>query len=292
MRFIIYILFLIASFSMKGQMVINSYQYASQPSSDPAADYIAAVEGGGDALDATQEGAITTLVSSLQSAGIWTKLTAIYPFIGGTATAHKWNLKAPQDTDGAYRLVFNGTWTHDANGAATDGTTAYANTFLNPTDDWNWGLFVYNGDPTVANSDISIGVSQSGNMRAELLIENDETIARGPSFGDQANPVFTLNQSDGFHAASRTSDVSLIGFTHTPTTGEASAEFTTGASTLAVATIPYYLGALNTNNAAGSFAQVQFRFAAIGQGLTLSEIQQLDDIVETYQDTLTRGVLP
>lgn len=82
--------------------------------------------------DATQKSAIDTLVKSLKSNNIWTKMKAIYPFVGGTATTHKYNLKDPRDLDAAYRLVFNGGWTHSSTGATPNGTNGYADTKLVP----------------------------------------------------------------------------------------------------------------------------------------------------------------
>jgi len=80
--------------------------------------------------DATQQLAIKTLVSSLQSNNLWTNMKAIYPMVGGTATTHKYNLKDPQDTDSAFRLTFDGGWTHSANGALPNGTNGRANSHL------------------------------------------------------------------------------------------------------------------------------------------------------------------
>ena len=83
--------------------------------------------------DNTQKTAINTLVTDLKAYNIWTKIKAIYPFVGGTATSHKWNLKDPRDLDAAYRLVFNGGWTHTSTGAKPNGTTGWATTYFNPT---------------------------------------------------------------------------------------------------------------------------------------------------------------
>ena len=82
--------------------------------------------------DGTQAVAINTLVIDLKAPGVWTKIKALYPFVGGTATSHKFNLKDPRDLDAAYRLVFSGGWVHSSTGALPNGTTGYANTFLNP----------------------------------------------------------------------------------------------------------------------------------------------------------------
>jgi hypothetical protein len=80
--------------------------------------------------DPTQQGAVNTLVIDLKNAGLWNKMVVIYPFVGGTATTHKYNLKDPQDTNEAYRLTFNAGTTHNENGVVPNGT---AETYLNAT---------------------------------------------------------------------------------------------------------------------------------------------------------------
>jgi lysophospholipase L1-like esterase len=68
--------------------------------------------------------------------GYWTKIKAIYPFYGTTATMQKWNWKDPQDLDGSYRLTF----VNDASNCHTDtgyimtsGSNQYANTHFVPS---------------------------------------------------------------------------------------------------------------------------------------------------------------
>lgn len=62
-------------------------------------------------------------------------IKALYPFVGGTAASHKWNLINPVDSDAAFRLVFGGTVTHSSMGIKGDGSTGYADTFLVPATD-------------------------------------------------------------------------------------------------------------------------------------------------------------
>jgi hypothetical protein len=57
--------------------------------------------------------------------------------VGGSVTAHKFNLKDSRDLDAAFRLAFSGGWTHDQNGAKPNGTNAYAQTFLVPSTSLN-----------------------------------------------------------------------------------------------------------------------------------------------------------
>jgi len=81
--------------------------------------------------DTTQQSAVTKLVKDLKRFGLWDKIKAFYPFVGGSAESHKWNLKDPRDLDEAYRLTFSGGWTHSANGIKANGSNTSANTFLN-----------------------------------------------------------------------------------------------------------------------------------------------------------------
>ena len=81
----------------------------------------------------TQASAVNTLVNDLKTYGLWTKMKALYPMVGGTATSHKFNLKDPRDLDAAFRLTFSGGWTHSSTGALPNGTTGYAETYFNPT---------------------------------------------------------------------------------------------------------------------------------------------------------------
>jgi len=106
----------------------QAYSFSVDYDTDAAAFITAA-----NITDNTQKSAINTLVNDMKGYGIWTKMKAIYPFVGGTATTHKWNLKDPRDLDAAFRLVFNGGWTHSSTGADPNGTNAYADTYLAPS---------------------------------------------------------------------------------------------------------------------------------------------------------------
>jgi len=82
--------------------------------------------------DSTQQSAINTLVVGLKADSIWTKMKAIYPFVGGTASTHKFNLKDPRDLIAAYRLTFSGGWTHNSNGITGNGTNSFAESYYFP----------------------------------------------------------------------------------------------------------------------------------------------------------------
>ena len=64
--------------------------------------------------DTAQKAAVNTLVKDLKRFNLWSKIKAFYPFVGGTANSHKFNLIDPRDLNEAYRLSFSGGWTHSS----------------------------------------------------------------------------------------------------------------------------------------------------------------------------------
>jgi hypothetical protein len=79
---------------------------------------------------------IANLTTDLKQYGLWDKMKAIYPMVGGTSGSHKFNLKDPRDADSAYRLNFSGSWVHSSTGATPSGISGtYANTFIIPNVD-------------------------------------------------------------------------------------------------------------------------------------------------------------
>jgi hypothetical protein len=83
--------------------------------------------------DDTIHVALDTFTRYIKDKGIWAKCPVIYPFVGGTASTHKYNLVNPLDTDGAYRITPNGGITHDANGVTGNGTNGYLDTHFDPS---------------------------------------------------------------------------------------------------------------------------------------------------------------
>lgn len=78
---------------------------------------------------------IRSIVGGLYLAGSWQKMKAIFGFVGGNAWKHKWNWKDMRDLDEAFRLVFNGTFSHNINGLLPTSPVSYAQTFLKPSID-------------------------------------------------------------------------------------------------------------------------------------------------------------
>jgi hypothetical protein len=78
--------------------------------------------------DVTQANAVNNLVIGLKADGLWTNMQALYPFVGGTTSTHKYNLKDPRDLDAAYRINFLGGVTHNSNGVIFNGVNGLGDT--------------------------------------------------------------------------------------------------------------------------------------------------------------------
>jgi hypothetical protein len=234
--------------------------------------------------DTTISLAINQLVVDLKNAGLWTKMNAIYPYVGGTATTHKYNLKNPQDTDAAFRISFSGTITHNSNGVTGNGSTGFGNTFINVASDLGGGRddasgFVYSR--TNSQSGVDFGAFD-GTHGFQLNTRNTSN-----QLTSRCNTA-TLNSpantdSVGFFGISRLSSSEYnrsINKSHTTVSNAA----TTAASR------NIFVLALNNIGSATAFSARNIAFQCFGSGLTTAEIDSLVDINQTFQTTLGRFV--
>jgi hypothetical protein len=82
--------------------------------------FINKIKSTGAILTENEYRAIVTLADGLNTIG-WHKFSAVYPFVGRSAAAHSFNLIDPSK----FRISWNGTVTHNADGATSNGTTGY-----------------------------------------------------------------------------------------------------------------------------------------------------------------------
>jgi hypothetical protein len=269
----------------------NTNLFMRTRSIDPAAqDFIDAAGITGD----VQQQAINNLVKGLKADGLWDKMKAIYPFVGGTASTHKYNLKDPRDLDAAYRLVFNGGWTHDNNGVTPNGTNAYANTFLNPTTaltNYNAHSSVYNRANGNDGWDIGLTQSVGGYLNEFLLaskigVQSISGLYDYNGIGTNGDVIASSATSMGFFSNSITSNTSQRLYKNGTQIG---ANTNTNTSTPANGNI--YIAAVNDiNTTAIAFNSAPKAFASIGNGLTPTEASNLYTRVQTYQTALSRQV--
>ena len=225
------------------------------------------------------------LVKDLKTANIWTKMNAVYPFVGGTATTHKWNLKDPRDLDAAFRLVFNGGWTHSSNGATPNGTNGYADTKLNE-------------NTVMTLNDIHIShYSRTNNFLAACDIGHIDLVnIIGTHTITYSSGNCAVRNTDNSGAASATSRTdgyfinSRITSTQSKYFWNNSLFLTNASNSISKTNLVYYVGARNNNNVAALFSNRQLAFSTIGDGLTDTEAANLYTRVQAFQTSLSRQV--
>lgn len=244
-----------------------------------------------------QQRAIVNLVRSLKRVGLWSKMKAIYPFVGGTASSHKWNLKDPRDVDAAFRLSFSGGWTHATTGALPNGSNAYADTFLTPANHLtgnNIHLSFYSRTSTAAAGD-AWGADDNSSpgeyLRLEIrftgfgLTNRGRTIISAPgSIG-----ITSVENTDGkgFYIANapNTTTRTFIknGVVVTPATQNA----LVGSG---IINRRLYMSANNSGFGIYLYDNKECGFSSVGDGLTDSDATNLYNIVDLYQRRLGRAV--
>lgn len=245
---------------------------------------------------ALQQRAVVQLVRDLKKAKLWTKMKAVYPFVGGTATTHKWNLKDPQDTNGAFRLTFNGGWTHSSTGALPNGTNGYANTYIKPKTDMAIGsghgsVYVRTNPAAGERADYSTngGVSNSSfSMYVKFSISGGSALVDFPTF----NPRILAANADarGMYVASRTSTTVFKAFRNGQQLGNTS---TNTASQAAFDSLDDDLFLAAQNQFAANiiyYSDREYAFFSFGEGLADAEAKLLYECVDRYQKTLGRAV--
>jgi hypothetical protein len=261
--------------------------------------FVAAGGGGTDAdaqafitaaaiTDATQQSAINTLVVNLKTYGIWTKMKALYPFVGGTATTHKWNLKDPRDLDAAFRLVFYGGITHNANGISGNSTNGYADTFLTESTSLNItskhiSMYQRNVLPSFSNTSMGISdaVSPTNATRFYLNFNNANFSCIGQQ---QTNLAAVVTPQRGMFILSKITTGQFKYFQNnlTPTIKSGGTDSNINRS--------FSLLAVNNGSSIAEFSNANLAFASIGDGLTDTEAANFYTAVQAYQTTLSRNV--
>jgi hypothetical protein len=234
--------------------------------------------------DPTQQSAINTLVLDLKSFSIWTKFNAIYPFVGGTATTHKFNLKNPLDTDAAFRLTFSGGFTHSATGITPNGTNGWAETYFNPA--LNFGAIDGNGhisyySRTNNNGNYVEMMVYSGTNQVELSIR----YAGSSYYAINNLEVSVTNPTSlGYYIANRTNSTTLNIWRNNVKT-----QVTNNFSSRPNGTLALFANKQIPSTIA-QYTNRQCAFATIGNGLNDTEAGNLYTIVQAFQTTLSRQV--
>ena len=238
--------------------------------------------------DTTQKSAINTLVTNLKTYGLWDKMKAIYPMVGGTATTHKFNLKNPADSNAAFRLGFYGGITHNSNGVSFGGANGGAFTYFNPftnqaKNDLHLSVYARTRPTRLVNAnDINpnTGYVAAGWTTLRATSNSSGYDLFGTS--DTAAGVASLTTTAvGFSLGSRTSSTAIKIYKNA----------TSASGTGASHTADFLNTELTLNGGNYSYySAANYAFVSIGNGLTDAEAANFYTVVQAFQTTLGRQV--
>jgi hypothetical protein len=239
-----------------------------------------------------QQRAVIELVRGLKHAQLWSKMKAIYPFVGGTATTHKFNLKDPRDADAAFRLSFSGGWTHASTGIKGNGTNAFANTYLVPNtklSENSTHLSVYSRTNQGRN-EIEVGTYGTADPSFySIIVRWGDNRSEVYMYNWQNNYITNTNHTNsvGLYLGTRTASNVLKMYRNDSQFGTTN---TNNSAQFTLLTNPIYLAARYYLGSAEFFSSKELAFATIGDGLSDTDVTAFYNIIQRYQTSLGRQV--
>ena len=262
---------------------------------DPdAATYLATVLSNGGTLDSTISAATNTLFTSLKSNGLYTKMRVMYPMLGGVADSVKFNALNPLNTNGAFRLTYNGggTYSYDASGLTINNAdlfgTSFANTYFNASTQFSansltTGIYLFNQRATSANS-FWFGAYEGATPERFLSIEWD-SVNNGGEIFSRANKInqtgLTYGNIRGQWTLGNDGTNNYFRFN--------GASIGTGTDTTARPNGNIYLGTLNLGGSGYRGVHARFQFFYVSTYLSPSEAATIEGIINTFQTSLGRN---
>jgi len=239
--------------------------------------------------DTTILNALNTFDTGLISNGLDSKMKALYPFVGGTATTHKFNFMDARDLDVAFRLQFFGGGTFSSTGYQPNGTNAYADTFLNASTQLtnnNYHLSHFSRTQKTNENGCDIGVSSSGNDLG--LYQYYNTLGKIYVCGSYPTQSITASDTNtlGMLIGSRTSQTSAKMFMNNIQKG-------TTLTTINGFSLPngnFFISANDGGSFPNNYSSKECAFSSIGDALTDGEATTFYNLVQAMQTTLSRQV--
>lgn len=204
------------------------------------------------------------------------------------ASQFKYNLKDPRDLDAAFRLVFNGGWTHSSTGATPNGTNGYADTKLNDSVlTSNSSHMSYYSRTNALTSTYDIGAFNGTKGIWYALRYDSNTSFTGGIFqaGTSVEASAVNLDSTGFYVAGKNGNTTTKFFKNGKNVVSIAKADTTATNT------SIYLATLNQNGTpAFGFSTKQIAFSTIGDGLSDTDVTNLTNKIQAFQTALSRQV--
>lgn len=256
--------------------VSNDFQ---MPADSDAAAFLSAA---GISETTTEGRAINKLTLQLKAAALWSKIHALYPFVGGSATPHSKDLK------GSHNGSFGGAPTHDANGITGNVTNAYFDSGLAPSAVSAMDsllIYTYCRTQTPTTGKYIFGATGTDNSRVGIYVSSSANVGLA---GFSANTI-------GSSAASVGSDYRkhLGGYRgNSSTTGLlVGSSKITPVSVASISACDRTVTFLARNAATkDNFSDVNLAMAMIAQDFDSSEYAAFCVMVEEFQQALGRKI--
>ena len=254
----------------------------------------AVVSAGGTGITPTISAATRTLFTSLVSNGLYNKIVAMYPMLGGNSAGCKFNAKNPVDTNAAMRLAFAGGWTFNSTGILPNGTNAFANTFAGfntIVSANNWHLSFYSRTSTARNGiDMGVGRSDTGEKLADLQLRTaaDTAIFDATTTGTFAGRITATGITDGagYYIGSIIASNDRKYYRN-------GSQIVSSTSIInnTISSFSLTIGALSDEFAPNicCYSNKECSFSTIGSGLSAGEMATLSTIVNTWATAIGRN---
>lgn len=224
--------------------------------------------------DSVQKKAINYLVSELKKTALWSKFSAIYPFVGGTAHSHKFNLINP--------TVFQITWgsgaVHNSKGVqpnnSNNNTGIYTNYMLNGND---FHFSMYPQTHVISLKTVDVGQLPSTDSRVGCHLTWGTT-----TFFQAGDGLVTGN-------VNVSSLIIMNRYSNTMTVSRNGVNVLSKGVSGVVPNLPMYFNGTVYNDTVSSNSRV-FSLLTFGNGLTDSQKITFNNIIQQYQTILGRAV--
>lgn len=228
----------------------------------------------------TEGRAVNKLTLQLKNASLWSKIYALYPFVGGNATAHSKDLK------GAYNGTFSGTPTHNANGITGNGTDAVFNSGLAPSAvsaKDSLLVYAYCRTQTPTTGRYIIGATGSDSSRVGVIVSSAANLALAGLNSNTIQGAYTVGSDYRKHIGAYRDSSTTTGLLVGTSKGASQSITSLSACNRAIAFL-----ARNPTTGFDNFSDVNLALGVIAQDLSGSEYATFCGIVDSFQQALGR----
>ena len=223
--------------------------------------------------------AVNNLVLGFKTDGIWTEMKAVYPIIGGNATAHSLNLVDASK----FKISWAGSLTHSATGVSGSGTNGGGNTGISPSvdllqDSTHLSFYCRTNIP---GNYLDMGQSTGNRNDCYLYANRMYASINSATVNSITDTNTAVTDTRGWYAVSRTASNVLKGYQNTTTIIN---------NTAASSTRPNQNITLLYMNGFGGYSPREYAFFTIGNGLSDAQMNKMYNRIQTFQTALGRQV--